>query len=95
MQAELDDLRAHQSALKLDVTEEESEMGDAERMLLYLDAQTWSSADSDRLATHVAKAKERGMHVLLAHEMPEHPAIRPSDGPRLHGCEFSNFFSST
>ena len=76
-------------------------MAEAEHMLLYLDALTWTSAAAPQLEEHVTMAKRRGVHVLLAHEMPSlassaKSARSPTRGRcELRGCEFSSFFETT
>ena len=59
-----------------------------DHMLLLLTAETWTRGDmSLRLAAEVAQAKDLGVHVLLAHEMPG------VDEVERQGCEFERFFS--
>ena len=59
-----------------------------DHMLLLLTAETWTRGDeSDRLAAEVAQAKDLGVHVLLAHEMPG------VEEAARHGCEFGRFFA--
>jgi hypothetical protein len=46
-----------------------TDLAECDRMLLYLNAQTWTrGAESDALAHEVAKAIDLDVHLLLAHE---------------------------
>ena len=76
--------------LPLVITNNPEHMGACEHFLLYLTASTWTRGEeSDALAAKVREAMDRGMHILLAHEMPG-----TADGDvQRYGCEFSAFFS--
>ena len=59
-----------------------------EHMLLYLNGQTWTRGeDSTALADEVIKAMDKGVHILLTHEMPG-----VGGQETRFGCEFGNFF---
>ena len=78
------------SALNLDVciTQNAGELPKCERMIVYLNAQTWTSgAASARLAEDVAKAISLQVPLLLCHEM------RGLGQEGRHGCEFDQFFA--
>ena len=66
------------------------ELPHCDHMLLYLNGETWTRGEeeSTMLAEELALAREHGVHVLLAHEMPG----VGGQAARL-GCEFSTFFS--
>ena len=61
-----------------------------EAMLVYLTSKTWASgAESIAFALQVASALEKGVRLILAHEM-----LGGDDDPatQRHGCEFADFF---
>lgn len=65
-------------------------MLECQHFLLYLTSETWTSGDlSQRLVEEIHAAMDRGVHILLAHEMYD------LDQESHHGCEFGTFFSTT
>ena len=79
-------VRTHPAPLR--VTSDVGEMSACEHMALYLTGRTWTSANTTMALAHeVALAMQRGVHILLLHEMPgEEQAAR-------HGVEFGTFFA--
>ena len=76
--------------LPLVVTDDPTHIGACDHFLLYLTASTWTRGEeSDALAAKVREAMDRGMHILLAHEMR---GTADGDAQR-GGCDFSTFFS--
>ena len=72
------------------ITQSPKSLPKSARMLLYLTDRTWQpGAQSKSLASEISSAMERGIPLLLAHEMP---GVHAS---QRHACEFSVFFDST
>jgi len=65
---------------------------ECEHFLLLLDERTWTSAAAPALAAEVAQAMERGVPLLLCHEMPS--ALPEGVGAR-HATAFETFFAHT
>ena len=61
-------------------------MASCERMLLYLNANTWTTEESVRLAADVALAIRLGVPLVLAHEM------EGLGQDKRYGCPFELFF---
>ena len=66
-----------------------SEIVRAEAFLLHLNARTWTSAETDRLALDVQAALDSRVKLLLAHEMPG------DDASVRRPIEFQSFFEDT
>ena len=71
------------------VTTESDSLEACESMIVYLNAQTWTSgATSAAFAADVERAMTLGVHLLLAHEM-----IGVDGQEARAGCDFHTFFS--
>lgn len=99
----LDELREHQpllgSQLRVSMTLQQVEQ--CEHMLVYLNGKTWTmGAQSEAFAREVALAMRKGVHLLLAHEMPgpgqwheEDRRMSENGGQNArHGVDFGSFF---
>ena len=71
------------------VTDEFGMLSECEHMLLYLNAQTWTRGEaSNALGAELSAAMDRGVNIVLAHEM-----VGIGGQEARHGCEFSAFFA--
>ena len=73
----------------LHVSTETANVANSDHMLLYLNRQTWTRpVESAQLSAELMDAMDRGVHVLLVHEMP-------GEGGQAarFGCEFGSFFA--
>ena len=87
-------LREVEAALRItiDVTTDANEMESCDKMVVYLNGQTWNSGErSDALAADVQRAMDANVPLLLAHEMPSAVEIVAA----RHSIEFGTFFGTT
>lgn len=80
----------HPRAAGLLVSENSDDLEDCDHMLLYLNAQTWTSGNqSELLAEDIKNAMAFGVHLLLAHE-----SLDLTTSEARHACAFESFFSN-
>jgi len=80
--------RSGESVSVILMTTDATQLNACDHMLLYLTAQTWTQGEpSAALAEEIRTALNRGVHVLLAHEMTG------TGQEARHACEFASFFS--
>ena len=89
--AELMREAAAQCNLRIAITENADDLGESERMLVYLTGLTWTSGEATvAFVEQIKRAMAANVPLLLCHEMPG-----IGGQTARHACDFDLFFSNT